>query len=119
MFGTDPDREGLLVLEALLTVIALTRLAEGLVVGTIAYRQRRWVLIVWGAVVTLLSVPVAAFYLTASEVPATTATLLAGGHAITGACVVAATLSSAGVIRRQNDLLHRLGEGPAETGWRP
>jgi hypothetical protein len=107
------------MLDALLAVIAAVRLAEGVAVGVLGFRARRWVLITWGAVAVLLAIPVAALYILGTAVPPAAAAALMGGHAILGGCVLTATLSSAGVIRRQDQLLQRLGVQHRETGWRP
>ena len=107
------------MLDVLLALIAAVRLAEGLVVGYLGFRSRRWVLITWGATATALATPVAALYILGQDVSPGAAAALMGGHAVLGACVVTATLSSAGVIRRQEALLRQLGVRHGESGWRP
>jgi hypothetical protein len=105
------------MLDVLLSTIAVGRLAEGAFALWYSWQQKRWVVALWGALVIVLSVPVAAIAL-GWNVSAGPAAAISGLHLLTGACVIYALVSSTIKVRELRLLLLEHGISPGRERWR-
>jgi hypothetical protein len=104
--------------DVLLACFSALRLAEGAVIIAAALMFKRRVVLLYGVVVTLLCIPTAAVSVGVG-LPPGPLVIISAGHAISLACVIAATLSSAGEIRRLLTILAEAGLAQSEGRWRP
>lgn len=102
---------------ALFAVIAFVRLAEGGLAVFLAWRWRRWAVMLWGVATIALCIPVVTLAL-GHVIPPGAALAISCVHGIAGALVVAALLSSRGYGERMLTILRTAALDPDETGWR-